>query len=186
MLKLVRLTRTLVVCALPFLGGLALAAGPVGEKLSNQDRTFIKEAAQAGIMEAQAGKLAADRATSERVKEFGIRMEQDHTKANVDVGKLAAEKGVKLPNKLDGKQKSTIDHISGLPRDRFDREYMQTMINGHTQDVAAFEREISNGNDLDVKQFASRHLPTVQKHLDLAKTAAGQLQAASSNTAEKH
>ena len=56
--------------------GLALAADSKmsSSKLSSSDSGFIKEAAQGGMMEVELGKAAQDKASNEKVKDFGKRM----------------------------------------------------------------------------------------------------------------
>jgi putative membrane protein len=50
----------------------------------------------------------------------------------------------------------------------FDRAYMEEMVSGHKQAIALFRREADHGADPDIKAFASRTLPTIQHHLQLA------------------
>jgi putative membrane protein len=74
-------------------------------KLSSDETNFIKDAAQGGLMEVQLGQLAQEKTGNEKVKEFGKRMEQDHSKANEELKKLASDKDVQLSNELDKKHK---------------------------------------------------------------------------------
>ncbi len=139
-----------------------------GEKISNDDSDFIKAAASGGMMEVQLGKTAQQKAASSQVKEFGRRMQTDHSKANDQLKKVAAKKNVKLPTELEGKQKSTMDKLTKLKGDEFDREYMNTMVDDHKEDIEKFEQEADKGKDPDVKKFAKDHLPILKKHLALA------------------
>ncbi len=94
--------------------GLALAADSKtsSSKLSGADSNFIKEAAQGGMMEVELGKAAQDKASNEKVKDFGKRMEQDHSKANDELKKVASDKGVQLSSDLDKKHKSKVDKLT--------------------------------------------------------------------------
>src|SRR4030095_1576425 len=49
--------------------------------LSPADQNFVKEAAVGGMMEVELGKIAADKATNDKVKAFGRQMQEDHGKA---------------------------------------------------------------------------------------------------------
>jgi putative membrane protein len=53
----------------------------------------------------------------------------------------------------------------------FDKDYMAAMVKDHEKDVAEFEKEAKDGSDPDVKAWASKTLPTLKKHLELAKAA---------------
>ena len=159
------ITLAFVLCA-------ALAFGAetksVGEKIAKDDADFIKEAAGGGMMEVQLGKAAQEQGSKSQVKDFGRRMQKDHSKANDQLKKIAAKKDVKIPTELEGKQKSTFDKLSKLRGDEFDREYMSTMVNDHKEDIEKFQKEADTGKDPDVKKFAKDHLPILKKHLELA------------------
>jgi putative membrane protein len=119
-------------------------------------------------MEVQLGKLAQDRASSSQVKEFGSRMQKDHSKANDELKKLAAKKDIKLPTELEAKHKSTVNKLSKLKGEEFDREYMAAMVDDHKEDIEKFQQQADKGKDPDLKKFAQEHVPILKKHLELA------------------
>ena len=43
------------------------------------------------------------------------------------------------------------------------------MVDDHENDVAAFKKQAENSSDPDVKAFAAKTLPVLQKHLDAIK-----------------
>ena len=139
-------------------------------KLSSDDSNFVKEAAQGGMMEVELGKIAQEKAASEKVKEFGKRMEQDHSKANDELKKLASDKGVQLSTALDSKHKSKVDKLSKMSGADFDKRYMSDMVSDHKEDIKKFQKEADKGKDAELKQFASQKLPTLKEHLQLAES----------------
>lgn len=141
---------------------------PNGEKTPQEDADFVREAALGGMMEVQLGKTAQDKAAKPQVKEFGRRMQTDHSKANDELKKIAAKKDIKLPTALDGKHKSTIDKLTKLTGDEFDREYMNAMVDDHKQDIEKFQQQADKGKDPEVKKFAQDQLPILKKHRALA------------------
>jgi putative membrane protein len=138
-----------------------------GEKLSRDEVEFVNAAASAGMMEVQLGKTAQQRASNAEVKEFGRRMQTDHSKANDQLKKIAANKNVKLPAELESKHKTVVEKLSRLKGEEFDREYMSSMVDDHKEDIEKFEAQASKGKDSDVKKFASEQLPILKKHLAL-------------------
>ncbi len=94
---------------------IGLAAEKNNSKLSGADERFVKEAAEGGMLEVELGKLAADKATNDEVKAFGRRMQEDHSKANEELKKIADINNVKLPSALEGKQKRTLDRSVCYP-----------------------------------------------------------------------
>ncbi len=151
-------------------------------KLSSADSDFIKEAAQGGMMEVELGKTAQDKASNEKVKEFGKRMEQDHSKANDELKKIASDKGVQLSSDLDKKHKSKMDKLTKLSGAEFDRQYMRDMVSDHKDDIKKFQNEADKGKDADLKKFASQTLPTLKEHLQLAESTADAVKSSGKNT----
>lgn len=145
--------------------------GASDAKLAHADRKFIENAAEGGLAEVQLGQLAAQKAQSPEVKQFGQKMVDDHSKANDQLKQIASSKGVDLPTDLKSADKREHDRLSKLNGADFDREYMKHMVSDHKKDVSEFEKEAKSGKDADVKSFASSTLPTLQQHLQLAQQA---------------
>jgi putative membrane protein len=144
----------------------ATEAGPGTSQTSDQH--FMKEAAAGGMAEVEMGQMAADKASSPEVKEFGQRMVKDHSQANDQLKQIAMQKGVTLPSSPSAKDEMTKKRLSNMSGDAFDQAYMKDMLKDHKADIAAFEKESTNGKDPDVKQFASQTLPTLKDHLKQA------------------
>ena len=136
--------------------------------LSAADSEFVQKAAEGGLTEVELGRLAQQNASSDAVKQFGQRMEQDHTKANQDLQQVASSKGITLPQSINDKHAAEKDRLAKLSGKRFDSEYMKEMVKDHKEDVAEFQREANNAQDPDVKAFGARTLPTLQDHLRMA------------------
>ncbi len=151
--------------------------------LSAADSKFMHEAATGGMAEVEMGRLAADKASSADVKQFGQRMVTDHGKANDELKALAQQKNVTLPAALDAQHKPTVDRLSKLSGAAFDRAYMREMVNDHNKDVAAFKKESTSASDADLKAWAGKTLPTLQEHQTMAKEIDGKLP--SSTTTKK-
>jgi putative membrane protein len=135
------------------------------------DKKFAKDAALGGLTEVELGKLATQKASSDAVKQFGQRMVDDHTKANAQLQEAAQKDQVTVPTSLDSKHQSRIDKLAKLSGPAFDKAYMKDQVKDHQQDIQEFQNEASNGTKPDVKQFASATLPTLQEHLEAAKSA---------------
>jgi putative membrane protein len=137
--------------------------------LSSSDRDFVMDAAMGGLMEVELGRIAAQKGMSESVKQFGQRMVDDHSKANEELMTLAQSKGITLPTALDEKHQKDVTKLSAMSGADFDRAYSKMMLSDHNKDVKEFEKQSSKGADADIKAFASKTLPTLQEHLQMAK-----------------
>lgn len=132
--------------------------------ISSQDKKFIEEAAMSSQMEIKMGQLAAERASNPEIKNFGQRMVTDHTKANKELMSLAQQKGVSVKTDLDRGKQRKIDELAKKSGAEFDREYMKEMTKDHKEDIKKFDKQAKQGQDPDIKSFASRTLPTLQEH----------------------
>jgi putative membrane protein len=139
--------------------------------VSSMDKKFATGAAQGGLAEVELGHLAAQKGQSEKVKQFGQRMVDDHGKANEQLKSLAAKDNITLPTALNAKDQSLKDKLSGLSGADFDKMYMQSMVKDHQKDIGEFQKESNNGSNADLKAFAAQTLPTLQEHLRMAQDA---------------
>lgn len=141
--------------------------------MSSQDHKFIMETAMGGLKEVELGRIAAQQGASDAVKQYGQRMVDDHTKANAELMTLATSKGMTLPTELDEKHRADVTKLSGMSGAQFDRAYAKMMVNNHKKKVDNFEKQSTRGGDQDLKAFATKTLPTVQEHLQMARTLPG-------------
>jgi putative membrane protein len=131
----------------------------------NADASFYKNAAEGGIAEVAAGRLAQDKGNSQQVKDFGAMMVKDHSAANEKLQALASSKNITLPTSASVGQMATKAKLDVLSGDTFDKSYVKGQVAAHRQTIALFRKEISAGQDADAKAFASATLPTVRAHL---------------------
>ncbi|MEG4204671.1 DUF4142 domain-containing protein [Microcoleus sp. Pol7_A1] len=135
--------------------------------LSSRDRTFVMQAAQTGMLEVQLGRLAVQRGSSAGVKQYGQEMVDEHTQANQELMQLAMQKGVELPTEMSSQNKALTDRFSGLSGRSFDTAYKQAMIDSHNQAIALFQAQSQQGQDPDLKAWATQKLPNLQAHLQM-------------------
>lgn len=151
----------------------ANTGGGMTAGMSQQDHRFVMETAMGGLKEVELGRIAAQQGASDAVKQYGQRMVDDHTKANSELMTLATSKGMTLPTELDEKHRNDVTKLSGMSGAEFDRAYARMMVNDHKKKVDNFEKQSQRGGDPDLKAFATKTLPTVQEHLQMARALPG-------------
>lgn len=154
--------------------------------MTSQDRDFLMEAAMGGMMEVELGRLATQQGASEAVKQFGQRMVDDHSKANTELMSLASSKGITLPTELDDKHRQHVTKLSGMTGAEFDRAYAREMVSDHNKDVAMFEKQSNRGADPDLKAFATKTLPTLREHQQMARALPGADRGAGNNNGNRN
>jgi putative membrane protein len=132
------------------------------------DKAFVKKAAESSVTEVELGKLAQEKGSSEKVKEFGKRMVDDHQKSSEHLAAAATKVSVEVPTDLPRSGKKNRDKLAKLSGPDFDRAYAKLMVNDHKNDLQAFTQEAQAGRIPEVKEFAAKTLPTLQQHEKMA------------------
>lgn len=135
------------------------------------DNDFAKDIAQAGLQEVKLGELAVSKGSSQTIKSLGQMMVADHTKANNELKALAAKKNITLPTALDKEGQSHYDELSKKSGADFDKAYADMMVKGHEKVRDKLKKEAQSGDDKDLKDWASKTLPTIEHHLMMSKEA---------------
>ena len=120
------------------------------------------------MMEIELGKLALQNAKRQRVKDFGSMMITDHSQANEELKRLASENNITLPGSLPADKQEHINLMSKMKDEAFDKHYIDMMVNDHKGDIGEFKKEAGSSTQDAFSAFASKTLPTLQKHLDSA------------------
>ncbi len=131
--------------------------------------TFVEKAAQGGMTEVQASKLALQKSKNEDVKSFANHMVNDHTQASNDLKSVAGKSSLSVPADLDAYHKAAIAKLSSKSGAEFDRAYAEQMTKDHDKTVALFKNASdASGVNADLQAFAKKTLPTLEKHDQLA------------------
>jgi len=139
--------------------------------LSAADREFAMKAAKDGQAEVQLANMAEKKATGEKARSLATTLRTDHDRANAELMEIARRKGLNLDSAPTDEQKQTTDKLSSLTGAAFDREYAEGMVKDHHKAIELFERESRDGQDADLKAFATKVLPTLREHLQMAEAA---------------
>lgn len=160
-------------------GAAAGAAGsePTSGPVAGAERAFVDAAATLGLAEAEAGKLAAEKATNDKVRAFAVQLEKDHTEANNRLTALAQNRGITLPATLEGTSRQSIDELAGLSGAEFDRRFVENFgVQMHEGAIQLFERQTREGQDAEIQAFAQQTLGALRSHLQMARDLAQELQ----------
>lgn len=146
-------------------------SGGPGTALSHSDSRFLADAAQRGRVEIEAGELAEKVSTNPGVQRFARRIVDEHRKVAGDLSALARLKGVDLPDAPSVAQRAELTALRALSGQVFDRTYASRMgVRAHERTLAMYRKAVNRSRDPDVKEFARRQLPLLQRHLEEAQT----------------
>lgn len=142
------------------------AAATGGIAVNSEDAKFATDAANGGLAEVALGKLALTKTTNAAIKDFADMMVTDHGQANDELMGIAKTKNITLPAEPDSAHLKKADELGKMSEADFNKAYVDAMIDGHKNTLDLMNNEAKNGTDADLKAFAAKVAPTVQKHLD--------------------
>ncbi len=138
-------------------------------KLSGQDKSFLKDAAEGGNAEVSGSQVALTQSSNADVKTFAQMMVDGHGKAGTELKGLAEQKGVKVSDTPTTVKKAEIKMLSERKGSSFDQHYADSIgVKAHQDTITLFQKEVDKGTDPDVKAWAAKTLPALQHHLEAA------------------
>lgn len=136
---------------------------PPPPALSDADTAFANTVAASGAFQTQAGSLAATKARRPAVKRYGSDLSDAYTKNMGQMQSAVASKNVTLTSTPD--QADALARLQTLNGAAFERAYLNAVVADLRSSVQAYQAEIANGTDADLKALAQTNLPTVQRQL---------------------
>jgi putative membrane protein len=132
-----------------------------------QDKDFVHTALQGGMAEVQLGQLAAQKGSSDDVKQFGQRMVDDHSKLGDAMKPIAQQLGVSAPKDLPKKDRQLLAKLQGLSGQEFDNTYIAAMVKDHKKDDSDFKAEASMTQNPQLRQIAQQGDQLIDQHLQM-------------------
>ncbi|CAN5143285.1 DUF4142 domain-containing protein [soil metagenome] len=145
------------------------AAATGGIAVVNDDAKFATTAANGGMAEVELGKLAMQKTTNPKIRDFATMMVKDHGKANDELMAIAKTKNITLPAAIDADHQKKVDDLNKMTGKDFDKNYVDAMVDGHKKTLDLMNDEAKDGKDAELRSFAAKVAPTVQMHLDAIK-----------------
>jgi putative membrane protein len=139
-------------------------------QLSAAEQAFIIDAAQGGMAEVEFGRLAESRGASPQVRDFGRMMVQQHTQANSELIAIAQRLGVTPPTSLQPSAQAAQMRLQAAQGQDFDRQYVEQQAAGHLGQRVLFQFAANNAQSPDLRSFAQKTLPVIERHIDQLRT----------------
>lgn len=137
--------------------------------LTGDETKFMVTVANDGMTEIQMGQLVQKTTHNARIQRFATMLVNDHTQAGNELKALAGSKNVTLPDSLSQDSKSDMNALSKKKGTSFDKQYLSDMVRAHEKAVSAFQNELNDVKNPDLRQWITTTLPTLQTHLDSAR-----------------
>lgn len=147
--------------------------------IGKDDALFVTQVAEGCLAEIKIGLLAKQKGTDKRVKNMGAIMVKDLTKGKGRLEMLAKSKNIILPTALDSVDEKSIAELAKKTGKDFDHAYLDKTRDDYKKAMVLFQATAKNAFDPQIKQFASRNILTIQRHLDLIDAVHGSMKSIS-------
>jgi len=139
--------------------------------LAREDESFLENAIQGSHAEIVGSRLALEKTEDVDVKAFAQMMIDDHTTMVEEAETLAASKGMTPPTGPSVMQSTEITALKALTGGAFNAMYVNRIgVASHEATVEMFEKASHEAQDPDVKALASKTLPKLRHHLEMARS----------------
>src|SRR5690606_34702424 len=116
----------------------------------------------------ETARLALQKGQSAEVRQFAQQMINDHTAANNELKQIAQRKNLKVADEAELMNKAKAFILKQRDGESFDEAYANNQVVAHEQTIEVF-REGARSQDADIKAFADKTLPKLEKHLQMAR-----------------
>lgn len=146
----------------------------IGTAFAATSNDFVDKAAAGGIAEIETSRLALEKSQSADIKEFASMMITDHGKANDELATIAKKNDIEVPDDTT-LVKQAKKKILDMRDESFDAAYANNQVKAHEEAIELFEKQANTVTDdrtkgaTELKGFAQKMLPGLEKHLDMAK-----------------
>ncbi|HTD40506.1 MAG TPA: DUF4142 domain-containing protein [Mucilaginibacter sp.] len=144
--------------------------------VSAGDVKFASIATNDGINEVNNGKMAQEKTTNERVRNFAAMLVNNHTKFGNELANIAKDKKITLPALPGMAEMRQANRLAMKQGNDFDKAYVDAMIDDEKKAIALYQNASTNCKDQSLKAFAAKTIPVLKMHLDSAQAIRSSIQ----------
>jgi putative membrane protein len=143
---------------------------------------FIFDMAEAGLVEAELGKLAKANGSTPEIRAFGLTLVTDQAEIREELLGTARQLHVRVPEALDDSSQQVVDRLNGLRDAAFDRAFLSAVI-ARQESLAQTLRDVatapsralpithkSDNTMVALALWSAHALPRAQHHATRART----------------
>lgn len=136
---------------------------------------FVMMAAMSDMFEIQTGQMAQKQSANAGVQQFGAHLVKDHSASTEQLTAIAnaGQLQAAIPAQLDQRHQAIVDSLSDAKAEGFDAAFLQAQVQAHKEGIALFESYSQNGDNEQLKAFATKGLPVLKQHLAMAEKLSG-------------
>jgi putative membrane protein len=130
--------------------------------ISSQDRKFIRSASEDGLTVERMGQMAAQVSQNPGVKQLTQKLSRDYAQADQKLRAMGQKLDVAAPSELSSRSTREVGKLDGFSGGEFDQAALRELVKAEQIYLREMEDEASQGNNAELKQFATTTLPPLQ------------------------
>lgn len=143
---------------LVLLGSAAQAQAPVPA------HEFVRQTAIAQMFGIESATLALHKSSSPAIKDFAHALTSEQGAATSGLRRIVAKRSdIALPDRPDGRRLDLLRDLNDKRGAAFDRAYVEAQRSTHHEAALLMERYASEGDDAELKRFATQSLPVFRE-----------------------
>jgi putative membrane protein len=139
-----------------------------GAVWTQADRQATMDLSRAHIHERFVAREAAQRASSEEVRDFAEMLVDDHTEALDELTEIMTEAGIASVEERSAEADRQMQDLQALSGAAFDRRFVEVMVQNHEESVEKLRQLETTAETEELREYVGDLLPTIEGHLDEA------------------
>jgi putative membrane protein len=145
-------------------------AASAAKKETGEDIEFLTEALRTGLAEIEIARLAQQRTDTPAVREYGKKLQADHTKLVEEIKTILAPVNVTVPSEPTVEAQGHYAALAKLSGMEFDSAFLRMMIASHEEAIEKYGAQTHANPNKQLSEFAAEALPTLREHLMIAES----------------
>jgi len=133
-----------------------------------KDAKALTDAYGASVFEKALSDSIKHWSTDKEIRSLADSMVMGHSAINDQIKDLAVKKTISLPVMLTSEQEEKITKMKNEKQGDLSKDYVNDLISAHKDAISMFDKEASDGKDIDIKNWFQNALPVLRQHLDMA------------------
>lgn len=132
--------------------------------LEEEDAAFLVDVYSYNLMIIRYSELAMQEAGTPALQDFATRSVLFHQKLNEEIEGMARTKTIALPAQVGENVEHFVQELKGKEGDAFDEAYVNVLGDIQDKKVNQYEEAADDAYDMNLRNWASRTLPTIKAH----------------------
>lgn len=135
-------------------------------KESEKNADLVSKSVECSYAVIELSKLAEEKAMRKDVKEIAAKIKHEHEMILAELKVVAEKEGISVASAASDKEEDKIEDLKEKDADKFDKKYINKMIDKHKKSISDLEDALNNDKIHGIeKEWANKNLPGLKEHL---------------------